>query len=61
MITTQEIDKILAERLRESGTRIDGIQLIVFAEKAKSAASEEEQKSALQNLQQYETNDDPFE
>lgn len=61
MITAKEINGILKKRLQEPGTIIDALQLIALAKKANSATSQQEKESALRNLQQYETNDDPLE
>jgi len=61
-ITGEEVDKILAQRLQEQGTLVDGVQLIAFAVTAKlPTASQEEKESALRSLKEYKPDDDPFE
>jgi len=59
-VNEKEVDRILAQRLKEQGTIVDGLQLIVFAKIAKSTASKKERLAALKALEEYEVND-PFE
>jgi len=61
-ITEEEVDQILEKRLQGQGTLVDAIQLVTFAQTAKSpTSSEEEKRAAMQSLKEYKPDDDPFE